>query len=160
MWLMGNSIIPQRPLTVLCTAQTATKLAAHYNDVIMSAMASQITSLTIVYSGADQENTKAPRHWPLWGEFTGDREFPAQRASNVENVSILMTSSCACEIIQQTWKASVAHWILMRFAFTYNSALPRKHRNRKYILTKWSLLFKQTNCMQMQLNKQWHAKPK
>ena len=32
-------------------------------------MASQITSLTIVYSGgysgADQR--KAPRHWPLWG---------------------------------------------------------------------------------------------
>ena len=49
----------------------------HYNDVIMSAMASQITSLTIVYStvysGADQTSIKAPRHWPLQGEFTGDR---------------------------------------------------------------------------------------
>ena len=30
-------------------------------------------------------NIKAPRHWPLWGEFTGD---PAQRVSNAENVSI------------------------------------------------------------------------
>ena len=43
----------------------------------MSAMASQITSLTIVYSTdypvADKENTKAPRHWPLCGESTGDR---------------------------------------------------------------------------------------
>ena len=52
----------------------------HYNDVIMSAMASQITSLTIVhwtvYSGEDQENIKAPRYWPLWGEFTGDRWIP------------------------------------------------------------------------------------
>ena len=28
------------------------------------------------------ENIKAPRHWPLWGEF------PAQRASNAENISI------------------------------------------------------------------------
>ena len=39
-----------------------------------------------------KENIKAPRHWPLWGEFTGDSpvtgEFPAQRASNAENVSI------------------------------------------------------------------------
>ena len=30
------------------------------------------------------KNTKAPRHWHLWGEFTGDREFPAQRANNAE----------------------------------------------------------------------------
>ena len=34
-------------------------------------------------------NIKAPRHWPLSGEFTGDR-FPM--ASNAENISILMTS--------------------------------------------------------------------
>ena len=49
----------------------------HYDDVIMITMASQITSLTIVYStvysGTDEKNIKSPRHWPLWGEFTGDR---------------------------------------------------------------------------------------
>ena len=54
----------------------------------MSAMASQITSHTIVYSavysGAYKKTIKAPRHWPLCGEFTG--EFPAQMASNAENV--------------------------------------------------------------------------
>ena len=33
-----------------------------------------------------KENIKAPRHWPVCGEFTGD--FPAQMASNAENVSI------------------------------------------------------------------------
>ena len=63
----------------------------HHRDVIMSVMASRITSFMFVYStvylGADQrKKNKAPRHWPLWGEFTG--EFPAQRASNAENVSI------------------------------------------------------------------------
>ena len=62
----------------------------HYNDVTMGTMASQITSLTNVDSTvcSDQikENIKAPRHWPLCGGFTG--EFPAQRASNTENVSI------------------------------------------------------------------------
>ena len=56
----------------------------------MSTMVSQITSLTIVYSavysGGDQRNIKAPRHWPLCGEFTGD--FPAQKASYAENISI------------------------------------------------------------------------
>ena len=66
----------------------------HYSDVIMSAMASQITDIPIVCStvcsSADQRkgNTKAPRHWPLWGESTGDQWFPSQRVSNAENVSI------------------------------------------------------------------------
>ena len=31
-----------------------------------------------------KENIKAPRHWPLWVEFTGD--FPAQRASNAQQM--------------------------------------------------------------------------
>ena len=35
-----------------------------------------------------KENTKAPRHWPLCREITGTGEFPAQMASNTENVSI------------------------------------------------------------------------
>ena len=52
----------------------------HYNDVIMSAVASQITSLTIVYSivysDADQRKHQSTRHWPLCGEFTGDRWIP------------------------------------------------------------------------------------
>ena len=53
---------------------------AHYYDIIIGAMASQITSLTVVYStvhwGQVKENIKAPRHWPLCGEFTGDRWIP------------------------------------------------------------------------------------
>ena len=57
----------------------------------MGVMASQITSLTIVYStiysGADQIKHKNQRHWPLCGEYTGDRWIPAQMASNSENVS-------------------------------------------------------------------------
>ena len=61
----------------------------------MSTMASQITSLTIVYSTDYQfiqaqitENIKAPRHWPLWGNSPVTGELPAQRASNAQNVSI------------------------------------------------------------------------
>ena len=53
------------------------KYFQHYNDVMMSAMASQITSLTIVYLTVYiKENIKAPRHCPLWGEFNGDRRIP------------------------------------------------------------------------------------
>ena len=35
-----------------------------------------------------KENIKAPRHWPLCGEFTVTGEFPTQMASNAEKVSI------------------------------------------------------------------------
>ena len=45
----------------------------------MDTMASQITSLTIVYltvyTGADQENIKAPRHWLLCGEREREIKF-------------------------------------------------------------------------------------
>ena len=60
----------------------------------MGPMASQITSIRIVYStvysGADQIKNKAPLHCPLCerkSPVTG--EFPEQIASNVENASIL-----------------------------------------------------------------------
>ena len=52
----------------------------HYSDVITSTMAGQITSLTIVTQPFIQakikENIEAPRHWPLLGEFPGDRWIP------------------------------------------------------------------------------------
>ena len=73
-------------------------LQFHYNGVTMSSMASQITSLTIVYStvysDADQRNIKASRHWPLWGEFTGDRWIPRTNGQLRGKCSHLMTSSC------------------------------------------------------------------
>ena len=80
---------------------------SHYIDVIMTTMASQITSLTVVYLNVYsdteiKENTKAPRHWPLCGEFTGTGEFPAQRASYAENVSIWWRHHAWCGTGDQT----------------------------------------------------------
>ena len=53
---------------------------AHYIDVTMGAMASQFTAsplFTQPFIRAQiKENIKAPRHWPLCGEFTGDRWIP------------------------------------------------------------------------------------
>ena len=61
----------------------------HYCDVIMGAMASQITSLTIIYSnvhsGADQRKYQSSASLVfVWGIH----QWPAQWASNAENVSI------------------------------------------------------------------------
>ena len=71
----------------------------HYTDVIMSTMASQITSLTIVYlifySGTDQRNIKVPRHRPFCGEFTDDRWIPRTKGQLRGKYFHLITSSCA-----------------------------------------------------------------
>ena len=66
----------------------------HYNDVEMGVKASQITNLTIVYSivvsGADQGKHQSSASlafvWGINSPVTG--EFPTQRASDAENVSI------------------------------------------------------------------------
>ena len=65
----------------------------HYNDLIMSTMASQITSLTIVYSSVlFRRRSKKTSKLRVTGLCEGNSsvtgEFPAQRASKAENVSI------------------------------------------------------------------------
>ena len=76
----------------------------HYSTVIMSTMTSLITSPTIVYStvysGADKKNIKAPRHWPLFGELTGDRWIPHTKGQWRGKCFHLMTSSCSCESLK------------------------------------------------------------
>ena len=66
--------------------------SAHYNDVIMGAMASQITSLTIVYSTVYSGRSKKTPKLRVTGLCAGNSlvtgEFPAQMVSNSENVSI------------------------------------------------------------------------
>ena len=65
-------------------------LQSHYNDDIMSAMASQITSLTIVCSTVYSSKKISKLHVTglCGGNSAGTDDFPAQRASNAENVSI------------------------------------------------------------------------
>ena len=65
----------------------------HYNDVILSAMASQITSLTIVcWTIYSRRRSKKTSKLCVTGLCAGNSpvtgEFLAQRASNAENVSI------------------------------------------------------------------------
>ena len=58
----------------------------------MTTIASEITSLTVVYStvysDADQGKHQSSASLAFVGEFTGTGELPAQRASYAENVSI------------------------------------------------------------------------
>ena len=65
----------------------------HYSDVMMSAKASQITSVTIVYSTVySRRRSKKTSKLRVTGLCEGNSpvtgEFPAQMGSNAENVSI------------------------------------------------------------------------
>ena len=65
----------------------------HYNDAIMSTMASQISSHAIVYStvysDAEKQKTSKLRVTGLCeGNSPMTGEFPTQMASNAENISI------------------------------------------------------------------------
>ena len=68
----------------------------------MGTMASQITSLTIVYSavysGADQRNHQGSASLALCEtNSTGTGEFPAQMASNAKNDDVIMTCYMSAE---------------------------------------------------------------
>ena len=69
----------------------------HYSDVIMAPMASQNRCLDFLLNrlfGRRSKKTSKLHITGLWeGNSPGTGEFPAQRASNAENVFILMTSS-------------------------------------------------------------------
>ena len=48
-----------------------------------------------------KENIKAPRHWPLWGEFTGDQWIPHTKGQlNAESVSIWWRHHENCPICE------------------------------------------------------------
>ena len=88
----------------------------HYSDIVMTAMASQITSLTIVYStvysGTDQIKHQSSASLAFVrgihrGPGTG--EFPAQMASNAENVSIWWRHhayTSPCYFVDDWWQHS------------------------------------------------------
>ena len=64
-----------------------------------------------------KENIKAPRHWPLWSESTGDRWIPHTKGQSRRKCFHLMMSSW------QSLSNWVIHWVTPNIdkimAFTY-----------------------------------------
>ena len=84
-----------------------------------------------------KKNIKAPCHWPLCGEFTGDRWIPRTKASNAENFSIwwrhhdILTPPCLsnpiywCHLSMKCaqWIYWTATWETIHFySFTFSIA--------------------------------------
>ena len=87
----------------------------------MGKIASQITSLTIVYSaiysGADKKTSKLRVTGLCEGNSPVTGEFPAQRASNAENVSIWWRHHDATQ-------EAVSSAVSVSIYFSWNNAVP------------------------------------
>ena len=117
------------------------------SDVIMTAMASQITSLTIVYSTVysrhRSKKTSKLRVTGLCEEnspLTG--EFPAQRASNAENVSIWWCNQSYPTFRQQNPFICLFSWtsgwqpatFIKRSLFTWNHKVSKNSFKQQRIM--------------------------
>ena len=90
---INGRFICSKPLIILyphwfCNTSSFSACGFHYNDVKMVAIASKITSLTIVYSTVYNKTWKLRVTGLGVGNSAGTGEFPARMASNAENVSI------------------------------------------------------------------------
>ena len=103
----------------------------------MGAMASQITSLTIVSQPFIQaqikENIKAPRHWPLRGNPPVTGKFPAQRARNTENVSVWWHHYEIYEPISHDAELLISQLIKLNVTFRTYFILRKSHSNAAHI---------------------------
>ena len=82
----------------VCHFRPHTILNIHYNDVIMAlsrleSPASPLFTQPFIRAQI-KENFKAPHHWPLCGEFTGDWWIPRTNCQLRGKWFHLMTSSC------------------------------------------------------------------
>ena len=80
--LLSFAIISPDIITVMSWAQWR----------LRSPAASRLCTQPIVRAQV-KESIKAPRHWPLWGEFTGDRWIPRTKGQLHGKRFHLMTSS-------------------------------------------------------------------
>ena len=95
-----------------------------------------------------KEHIKAPLHWPLCGEFTGTGEFPAQRASYAENVSIwwrhhgissIQGWQCKVnpniKLYNYVWKIfSLRNWEIQKKIEKYNESHSLSYRGTQHFI--------------------------
>ena len=108
----SNSIANALELPQSCTKPSM--WSCHYCDVIMGAISSQITSLTIVcstlYSGVDQRKHQSSASLAfVRGIHRSPVKFPAQMASNAENLSIWWR--------HLVFPGSCGHWLVCGLHF-------------------------------------------
>ena len=96
------------------------------------------------------ENIKAPRHWPLCGEFTGDQWIPRTNGQSRGKCFHLMTSSWSSHYCTDTDLVSTGPpkhtWV--KFESKHNSFLPR-NSIWKYCLQNVVFFFFRSQCVKL-----------
>ena len=80
----------------------------HYDDV--KSPASRLFTQRFIQAQIN-EDMKAPRHWPLCVEFTGDRWIPRTNGQWRGKCFHLMTSSCGI-VIKTSWDFTIIPYII------------------------------------------------
>ena len=84
---------------VRCRMVCGLNWSTHYNDAIRGLIASQITSLTIVYSAFHSGTDQRKRQSSACGEFAGDRWIPRTNGQLRGKCFHLMKSSCSVVLL-------------------------------------------------------------
>ena len=132
-WCLNNPSLPKLGLRAVCCS-------CHYNDVIMTTIASQITSLAVVYStlysDADQRKHQSSASLAfVWG-IHRDRWIPRTKGELRGKCFHLMTSSCVI-----TNCGEHPHIPSHPFFFLNSSSrLLEENITRKHYLYAWSCL--------------------
>ena len=120
-WSNFNGGLTKPPLKLLSSLLSWRDYSYHYNDVIMSAMASQITSLTTVYStvysGAHQGKHQSSaslafvmriHRWPVNSPQKGpvtQKIFPFDQVTMIhaDTTPVLYITHVSCGVIPNRW---------------------------------------------------------
>ena len=124
-------------------------LPLHYIDVIKTTMASQITSLTVVYwtvySDADQRIHQSSASLAFVREIHRDRWIPRTKGQLRGRCFHLMTSSCTINLASRVRRYATPHAEPLPQTRAFPEANPRIHQHRinKISLPKpwWIVLF-------------------
>ena len=131
----------------------------HYSDVILSPVASQITSLTVAYStvypGRSNKVSKLCATGLCGGNSPVTGEFPTQRASNAENVSIWWRH----HVGEQYYSHSNGHCLILNENCWFSSKISSKHVPSGLADNKWVLVQIMTWCRtgDRPLSNQWRS---
>ena len=84
-----------------------------YNSTVVSkSSASRLFTQPFIQAQI-KENIKAPRHWPLCGEFTGARWIPST-TSNAENASIWWRHHELLWFVLSCLPFQLSHWVFFQ----------------------------------------------
>ena len=122
---MGNTMYCTRIFfTIYITCSCVSDIAfhcPHYSDVIMNAMASQITGLTIVYStvysGTDKTKHQSSASLALCGEFTGHQWVPPHKGPVTRKMFpfddvIMFVNAASCTHCAGRWYGVTLVWTM------------------------------------------------